>query len=322
MLQTRFDPSEDRELVANLLRTRQEDGYEPPLQRVSSDASLERELSLLAARDTFATVIRSGSQILGLACWRHLAWDSEQLGIPTARLDLLVSSGAYQEALERKGSLLSTLSQECRLHGIRYLTARVPAGELSTVHALGRAGFDLVDGILTFSLRLDEAIRRTVNNGFEVRMFQPSDLEQVLSIARSSYTCGRFHVDRALASGVADRLYAAWVRRSCNGEEADAVVVTAKGSRVMGYVTCKLGREPEANARSSGGRIVLVATAEEARGQGVASAALQGGLDWFRKHAEETVEVGTQMQNVAACRLYESCGFRMARMNLTYRRLL
>jgi len=320
--QVRLDLSEDRESVANLLRTRQEDSHEPPLLRFASEAALERELGLLANDESFGTVTRNGSQILGLACWTRLGWDSDQLGVPAGKIDFLVASGGYEEALGRKSSLLRNVIEECRLRGIRYLTARVSAGELSTIHALGQAGFDLVDGILTFSARLSEASRQPVNNDLEVRLFHSRDLEQMLAIARTAYTLDRFHADRTLPPGVADRLYAAWVRRSCSGQEADAVVVAARRGRVLGYVTCKLRRDVGAGGKPPVGSIVLVATAEEARGQGVASAALQGALDWFRDQGVETVEVGTQMQNVAACRLYERYGFKMARMSLTYRRLL
>ncbi len=322
MPRAQFDLSKDRQSIADLLRTRQEDGYEPPPLRVTSDAALERELELLGSEESFGAVTRQGSQILGLASWRWLAFDSEQLGISAARLDLLVSAGGYADALERKAALLGIVTEECRLRGVRYLTARVAAGELSTIHALGRCGFDILDGIVTFSIRLHHAERRPAANGLEVRLYQEGDLEQLLEIARSSYTCDRFHIDRALPPGAADRLYAAWVTRSCTGKEADAVIVTTLGGRVAGYVTCKLARDPGQNGKPPSGVIGLVATAEHARGQGVASATLQGTFDWFRQQEVDTVEVGTQMQNAGACRLYGQCGFRMVRMSLTYRRLL
>jgi dTDP-4-amino-4,6-dideoxy-D-galactose acyltransferase len=322
MLQVPFDIAEDRESVADLLRNRCADGHEPPLVCAVSDASLEREIGLLSSDRSFGTVIRNGREALGVACWTHLEWDSEQLGMPAARVDLLVSAGGYQEALERKTSLLRTAVEECRLRGVRYLTARVSAADLSTVHALARSGFDLVDGILTFSMTLGQAGPRTARGDLELRPFEPGDLEQILAIARDAYTCDRFHADRSLPEGIADRLYAAWVRRCCSGEEADAVVVAARNGRVLAYVTCKIVPSSGREGTPRAGSIGLVATAGEARGQGIARAALDGALDWFRTQNVHTVEVGTQMQNMPACRLYEQNGFRMSRMGLTYRRLL
>lgn len=320
MLQTMFELSQDLELATDLLRKREEDGFNPPRPRPSSEAQLEQELRLLANSDSFTTITRNSQGMLGCACWRHLAWDSGQLGMPAARIDLLVSAGGFEEAIDRKSALLNTVAEECRAQGVRYLTARVGASDHSTIRALTRESFDLLDGLLTFSLKLREAVPRPVSRGLEIRLCRPPDLDELLAITRSAYTCDRFHVDRALAPGVADRLYEDWVRRSCSGQEADAVMVTTRQGQVLAFVTCKLRRDSDAGA--STGTIGLVATAEEARGLGIGSATLEGALDWFRQQDVEVVEVGTQMQNAGACRLYEQAGFRVARMSLTFRRLL
>jgi dTDP-4-amino-4,6-dideoxy-D-galactose acyltransferase len=317
-----LDLSQDLELATELLRRREDDGYNPPRPRQSSKAQLEQELGLLADSDSFTTITRNSKGMLGCACWRHLAWDSVQLGMAAARLDLLVSAGGFEEAIERKSALLKTVAEECRAHGVRYLTARVDASDLSTIRALAKESFDLLDGLLTFSLKLREAASRPVNSDLEIRLYRPPDLDDVLAITRSAYTCDRFHADRALAPDVADRLYEAWVRCSCSGQEADAVMVTTRQGKVLAYATCKLRRNSDAGAGAPAGMIGLVATAEEARGFGIGSATLEGALGWFRQQGVEVVEVGTQMQNVGACRLYEHAGFRMARMNLTFRRLL
>jgi dTDP-4-amino-4,6-dideoxy-D-galactose acyltransferase len=321
-LKTMFELSQDLELAADLLRGREEDGYNPPRPRKTPQAQLEHELRLLANRDSFTTIIRSSQEVLGCVCWRHLAWDSSQLGMPAARLDLLVSAGGFEEAIERKSAMLATVVEECRAHGVRYLTARVDASDLSTIRALERERFELLDGLLTFSLKLREAVYRAVNKDLEIRLYRPPDLDEVLAIARAAYTCDRFHVDRALAPGVANRLYDAWIRSSCSGQSADAVMVATRQGKVLAYVTCRVGRDSDAGAGASIGTIGLVATAEEARGSGIGSATLEGAFGWFRPQGVEVVEVGTQMQNVGACRLYEQAGFRMARMNLTFRRLL
>jgi dTDP-4-amino-4,6-dideoxy-D-galactose acyltransferase len=320
--QTTFELSQDLELAADLLRGREEDGYNPPRPRKTPEAQLRQDLRLLANSGTFTTIIRSSREVLGCVCWRHLAWDSSQLGMAAARLDLLVSAGSFEEAIERKSAMLATVAEECRAHGVRYLTARVDAADLSTIRALERERFELLDGLLTFSIKLREAVSRPVNTDLEIRLYRPQDLEEVLAIARSAYTCDRFHVDRALAPGVADRLYDAWVRSSCSGQAADAVMVATRQGKLLSYVTCKIGRDSDAGAGAPTGTIGLVATAEEARGSGVGSATLDGAFGWFRQQGVEVVEVGTQMQNVGACRLYEQAGFRMARMNLTFRRLL
>jgi ribosomal protein S18 acetylase RimI-like enzyme len=70
------------------------------------------------------------------------------------------------------------------------------------------------------------------------------------------------------------------------------------------------------------GTIVLVATAAEARGRGVARQATGAALASMRRHAVDVAQVGTQLANIPAARLYESCGFRLAGVDLTFRKLL
>jgi ribosomal protein S18 acetylase RimI-like enzyme len=52
----------------------------------------------------------------------------------------------------------------------------------------------------------------------------------------------------------------------------------------------------------------------------VAKALTYSALDWFRDQGVDIVEVGTQLRNIAASRLYESCGFRLVASSLSLRR--
>ena len=189
MDQVQLDRSTDLASIVSLLKERHDD-CRPPMARAASDVALERELRLLTDSKSFVTVTRSGETVLGVVSWTPLPWDSEQLGVPAARIDVLASSGNSREARDRKSALLRAVVDECRANGIRYLTARVPAEDLTSINALSSEGFDLMDGILTFSTRLDSVTPRQPANGFEVRLFQSRDLDQLLAIASSGYTPG------------------------------------------------------------------------------------------------------------------------------------
>jgi len=249
-----------------------------------------------------------------VSCWRPLQWDSEQFGFRAARVELPAATGDYTAARARAAGLVETALAECRAQGIRHVTARADAGELASIHALEAAGFETIDGIQTFALALAGRSQCPPLPGLAVRLFEPAELEQVLAIARSSYMYDRFHADAALPAGVADALHETWLRNSCNGTAADAVIVAARGPTVAGYVTCKL--------EAIRGVIVLVATAGGARRSGVARAATEGALAWFRGRGVETVEVGTQLRNIPAARLYEGCGFRLVGVTMTLRKVL
>jgi len=204
---------------------------------------------------------------------------------------------------------------------VRHLTARAQAGDLTTIHSLEKAGFEMIDAIQTFTLPLRSYLAPHPGK-FEARLFSQSDLEQVLAIARTAYVYDRFHADAALSRETADAVNETWVRNACLGRTADAVVVVCEAGAVLGYVTCKVDAEAADCLGISLGSIGMVATAAQARRRGVARAATLAALEWFRQHRVEAVDAGTQLQNLPAARLYERCGFQLADISLTFRRLI
>lgn len=256
----------------------------------------------------------------GLGLWAKLAWDSQQLGICAGRLDYLIASGDYKDQYIIKEALLRAVLEACASQGIRHLTARVHASDLSSIHLLEQYGFITVDGILTFSLDLRGSRWPSLPGKWEVRLFRPEDIEQIKSIARSSYAYDRFHSDPLIPRAVADELHATWLENSCLGKAADAVVVAAENGRILGFVTCKIDRQTTEYLGLTIATIVLVATAAEARGRGVAKSVTYGALDWFHEQGVDIVEVGTQLRNIPASRLYEACGFRLVSSSLSLRK--
>ncbi len=290
--------------------------------RVEALASL-RVHNLLMRESTHRVYRRSDSEITGLACWTELAWDSEQFGFPAARMDLLIASGARSEASVIKRDLVSETVLACGNRGISHITARVDAADLTSIEALRKNDFDLIDGIHTFSFRIPSGAQFSAEGrSFDVRLFRESDLPQVRELARTAYIHDRFHADSALDSETADRVNETWVVNSCLGHIADAVIIASAGDRVLGYVTCRIDKEATRVLGMGCGEIGMVATAAAARNGGVASAATLAALEWFSLQGVSFVEVGTQLRNIAAARLYERCGFRLAAASLTWRRIV
>lgn len=280
-----------------------------------------RALELLADSAARHSASTSGKGMGGIASWRPLPWDSTQIGLSAARVDLLLALGEYKEARQIKKALLADLLHDCSTQGIQHLTARVDCSDLSGIHALQSCGFELIDGIQTSACFVKRHRRGTAATRFEVRSFRPDDLEQVVSIARTSYVHDRFHADWAIAPEAADLLNAEWLRNSCAGM-ADHVVVAADESGVVAYVTCKLDRKSEAGTGVLTGTIVMVATAQRARGKGAASATTEAAVEWFASQGAEIVEVGTQLANAGAARVYQKCEFIPVSTTITFRALI
>lgn len=280
-----------------------------------------RIAALLKDPACYVAVANQGSRPAGIAAWRVLPWDTGQFGFPAAKIDLLAAPGAYRQSRDVQSALLRRILRDAAAQHVRHLTARVDAGSMATIHALEGCRFETIDGIQTFAFHLG-SIPPDCPSDVETRLFRDADLEQVLAISRRAYILDRFHADPALERAQADAIHEEWVRNSCLGITAEAVVVACDGDRVLGYETCLVDRGAASSLGMEPGSIGLVATSEEARGRGVATAATCAALKWFRDQKVELVEVGTQLRNIPASRLYEKCGFRLARVSLTLRRLL
>ncbi len=274
----------------------------------------------VAAGKSLWVCVGEGGDVLGLAFLSELVWDSQQLGFRTGRIEHLIAGGDYATQYEIKDALLQYALQECAALGIEYLVARVNASDLSSAYLLAQREFIALDGILTFALDLREAPLDQGDSNFEVRLSTEKDIERIKEIAFSSYIYDRFHSDPLIPQEAADKLHAMWLENSCLGKAADDVVVASKKGRVLGYVTCRINRQVERYLGLRVGTIVLVATAVEARRQGVARAASFGALRWFREQGVDIVEVGTQFRNIPASNLYQSCGFKLVAVSTTLRK--
>lgn len=271
--------------------------------------------------DGGAWVVVQQNHVRGFACFRKLPWDSEQLRMSAARIDYLLAGGSYSEQRASKEMLLEELLVEAQDLGVWHLSIRVNSSDLSTLHVLEEAGFITVDGILTFALELKDHRCPERVHDFVIRLATPDDALQAAALARTAYIYDRFHLDPFIDRERADELHANWLRNSCSGKAADAVLIAEDQSGLMGFVTCKLSGGDDKNSERTG-TIVLVASAERARGCGVAYELTMAALEWFRAKGCLTVEVGTQLSNIPASRLYQKCGFRLKATSISLRRLL
>jgi dTDP-4-amino-4,6-dideoxy-D-galactose acyltransferase len=226
-----------------------------------------------------------------------LAWDSGFLGVPVSRI---VAEGASQPELADAVARL-------RAAGVRlaYLFADEPLAADDARALQAR----LVDRKVTYRMEADALpTRHPLPDVVPYTADMPqADLEQ-LAIESGKYS--RFHVDPDFPQDRFVALYTQWLRKSLSGEIADAVLVAAPDGRPRGLVT--LAQSGPA------GQIGLVAVDEACRGKGLGRQLVEAAKGWFAAQGASFADVVTQQDNVPACRLYETCGFRVHRVQSVY----
>ena len=254
----------------------------------------------------------------GLCVLEPLDWDSRVLGFSAARLDVVCAPASEATT----AAVIEPAIAAARHLGIRHLSARVDAADDAAIHALEAAGFLNVDALLTFAAGPTVLLDAAAHAGIPMRIASPADASPVAAIAERAFRHGRFHSDPDITPERASGVYRTWATACCEGSAADAVIVAEPGGEIAGFVACRMLADTAAHLDRATGTIPLIATSERSQGQGIGAALVAAAAAWFRGRQAAAVEIGTQLRNVPAARLYERCGFRLVGGSLSFRLMI
>lgn len=231
---------------------------------------------------------------------RPLTWDSAHFGLSVAQLVLDAQGVSIQQSAE----VLHDATQAIRQAGIKLTYCRVPAESISWIHALERHGFNLMDQLVTFE-------RNTVAGKGEegIRLLRERDTgvtQELVRLSEGAFALSRFYQDMRLDRTLVDQLYSRWV---CTLVAEGEVLAVEQDGRLAGYVACR--------QRSGIAVIDLITVAPWARGGGLGRRLVEAARVHFFGCCDR-LQVGTQLSNRAAVNLYESCGLRLVRSELTF----
>ncbi len=250
-----------------------------------------------------------------LVALQDAPWDSDKLGVKSARIYVAVPPGAHGGAAELVARTLATLDGE----GYRYLVTRLDANDLQVVQLLEQAGFIVVDAILSQYVRPAEAPAPAAPADVAVRQVGADDGDALGVLAADAFTMSRFHSDPAIGVELGRAIYRDWGTNLAFGLN-DVTLVAELDGAIAGFLSCK----DMAGARSAYGfgygRIELVAVAATKRGRGVVAALTARLFEDATARAWEVLGIGTQIANVRAIRAYQHVGFAPGDSIFTLRR--
>ena len=285
--------------------------------------ALSRLRATLDRPSVCVDVIRTDAgDVVGLSTMEWLPWDSRMLQRSAARVDLL-ATGEYAVRRQACEALLESAMREARRRDYEHLSVRVDAGDDAVIHALENGGWLSVDALLTFEIDTSKVMGSTPRLEFVLREGCANDTPAVESIAAESFGDGRFHSDPSIAPEVAASIYREWAGACCRGEAADNVMVAITGAgEVLGFVASRMLPETGVHLGRLTACIVLIATTAAARGCGVGTALTMAAVNAAARRSAVAIQVGTQIRNTAAARLYEHAGFRLVAGSQSFRAVL
>jgi len=209
-----------------------------------------------------------------LGSWQPDVWLSQQIAKPAYRI---------------KGGPLGDLPP-----GPCFCYAKAPQTDVRLARDLKYAGFIQVETLLTYWKQPSEDMA----TDSRLREARDSDCESVKKIAERSFRYSRFHADPKFDSALANRIKAAWAGNFFQGQRGHRMLVAEERGHLSGFIL--LVENPKATT------VDLIAVDPAFQAQGLGQALLSAAERKGRR-----IFAGTQQANLASCRLYQKCGYRV-----------
>lgn len=201
-------------------------------------------------------------------------------------------------------SSIKDLIKDLIKNKIEYATSRVESGRYEIMQGLQNANFLLIDAVISLGLNTPQIDKRDSH----IREATVGDLKSLKKLTKGLFLSSRIYNDPSIPENKADKFYEKWVENSVLVKIADSVLVWDEGGEILGYVTLK-----------KKGQIPLLGVSSKARGKGIARKLLESSFNKFRKWGVEKVAIETQINNIAALRVYQDCGFKVVNSYFTLR---
>jgi len=265
-------------------------------------------------------------ELLGLVTYSKLEWDSTHFGMPMAAiLDIIMSQKCLSIRDIKKRAIMLALS-ELKEKGIIHVSTKADIYDITTVHALEMASFELMDTTVIYAFDFRKPQIPQFENQCTLRLAKSEDENALLRIAAISFSRtrlsdDRFHADPDLSEDKSDALYVEWIRNSIRGDIADAIIVAELEGKPVGFTTIENFRARAEEVGVNIGALILSAVLPEARGRGVYTSMIRKGLEYLRPMVE-IAELGTQITNFAVQKAWSTLGFKLASGTYAFHRTL
>jgi hypothetical protein len=289
--------------------------------RLPPDAALEA-LWLAEVADAMSDahaavfVACSGQTVLGVAVCAEQDWETRVLEHKAAVLRHLVVPADDPHGPETLDRLLDQILAWSKARGVELLSCKTCTDDSTSVHALERHGFLLMDTLLDYVYDARRELFPTVPRpqpvpGCTIRQATAADRAALARVAENAFGrhFGRFHADHRLPREVAARVYREWIHSACDGY-ADYLLLAEMEGTIAAFSVWK---KPSAREQQFGlrlGHYSIGAVHHDFAGRGVfgaltwaGMAALDGTVDW--------IEGPTHVNNYPVQRGYEKLRWRI-----------
>ena len=257
--------------------------------------------------------------INGLATLEYLDWDTKLLGFKSARMVYFLPNSSVNNSHQNLVEDIINLAKE---KNIEYITTRLSTNDLKSIQTLETNGFLTTDNIITFSLNLDNSPEIQLNKAdYECILYdriEPIINEAIPEIAKDAFKNDRFHNDPLIPLNKADNIYFEWMKNTVNNINELLFIAIDSNKAPLGFISVKNLEIMNLDVST----IVLVAVDEKLQGKNIGFNLLNKTIEGLKEQKVNIVNVGTQISNIPAQRLYLKAGFKPVCTSTTLRKYI
>jgi len=281
-----------------------------------SDISLLEIKKIVRENEAYIVGLKNNNALKGFCVIKKAEPESMIIGKEIYSITHMISDGNFRESLKNKLTLLKFLTSNLD-QKIDMISCRVDFDDISTIHALEKQSFTLVDGLNTYSFEMKNLSNSKRQPIFPTRLYQENDLERLKEIARLSFSNDRFHNDPRIPKKQSDSLYEKFIENATYGIGADQVMVVEDNGALIGFNSIEVYNRLMARFGIRIGSFILSAVALKHRNRGVYSSMIISSL----KYLEETsdiVEIRMHLDNYPVHHVLSKLGFNITKSQLTF----
>lgn len=228
---------------------------------------------------------------------KSLKWDTDYFGVSSARLNLL---GVVDEQDIKE---ITKLRKQ-----YKFITVANINNVKENNYWLGyQTNAFLADITLQFKKKLSEKIESQDETTYVTNNF-PFNI-QVINIASASFNYSRFFNDPYLLQNKKERVYVKWTESAFKREDK-YFAICKRDANIAGFVLFSFNED-----RCT---IELVAVDKNYQGNKVGQTLIQSIEPYIISQGFNLIQVGTQVNNVAAIRFYNKMGYHYINCNSIY----
>jgi len=223
-------------------------------------------------------------------------WDTAAFGFPVAQIETISLLNNSSASLDYE-----QFRQWRDTKNIRIVSCRLPQDQLAESMFLESMNFRFVEMVVQPTLTGLQGLELS-GDGLTISSPQDSDLEQLRTIAETSFRYERYHVDPRVDSRLADKRYGRWVTNSFSHPTQRLLKIT-DGGRTIAFFIVEEKQDP-------GIYWHLTAVAPQWQGKGYGKRVWKAMLSYHQQQGIDSVSTLISVRNVAVLNLYAKLGFR------------